>query len=471
MKGPSIYIFYAIFILASLFHPAWAFAQCSGCTTTITTSTSSGQSLNGSNQKICITGGTFSGTININGTNNSVCIGTGATFTGNINMNSSTSIVDNHGTWNSSNFTVNNGTFSNFGSMTTDNLTTNSNGILLDFGSSFTVNGNLVNNGSMNFSSSVTINGNLTVNSSNGVVFQSGAAVSGNVVANDSLSFLGNTNVSGNLVVNGSGVLRVDGGIVTVDGNFDHFGTSTGSSSDCGGITVSGNSNNTGNFATDGTTLDICGNSGGGFDTQTGSIGPSVSNCNCSPSGPLPIELLHFSAKLENDGVLLEWATAAEMDNDYFTIERSSDGVHYEVVATLPGAGYSNKVLRYRHYDKIQVESTLYYRLRQTDFNGAFSLSPMQAVSPENAFASQANMRFWPQPNAGKELHLRCQSYSSPSFSTVRVLNVWGQEVGSWPLAGDAIETLTFPISLPPGQYILQLQSGTVLDNQVLLVQ
>ena len=84
----------------------------------------------------------------------------------------------------------------------------------------------------------------------------------------------------------------------------------------------------------------------------------------------LPVELINFQAETRGDEVVLNWATASEINNDYFTIERSIDGVSFESIAEIKGAGNSNATLDYETIDASPIRGTNYYRLIQTDFDG-----------------------------------------------------------------------------------------------------
>lgn len=112
-------------------------------------------------------------------------------------------------------------------------------------------------------------------------------------------------------------------------------------------------------------------------------VGPqSLCNGSCPPS-QLPIELLYFTANwIENEReVLLSWSTLSESDNDYFTIERSVDGVDWDVVREVDGAGTSSSTLKYSTVDEDPHLGVSYYRLKQTDFNGAFKYSPIVSLN------------------------------------------------------------------------------------------
>ena len=95
---------------------------------------------------------------------------------------------------------------------------------------------------------------------------------------------------------------------------------------------------------------------------------------------PLPIELLHFSAIAGEAGVSLKWSTATEINNDYFTIQRSIDGLNWEIINYMQGAGNSNRVISYEWDDKNPIQGISYYRLKQTDFDGQYEYFAPVAV-------------------------------------------------------------------------------------------
>lgn len=85
----------------------------------------------------------------------------------------------------------------------------------------------------------------------------------------------------------------------------------------------------------------------------------------------LPIELMEFNGKENGTTNLLYWNTASEQNNDYFTLERTSDGETWEEVAKVVGAGNSQEVLSYSYLDSDYERGKInYYRLSQTDFDG-----------------------------------------------------------------------------------------------------
>jgi hypothetical protein len=101
---------------------------------------------------------------------------------------------------------------------------------------------------------------------------------------------------------------------------------------------------------------------------------------NLLPSNPLPIELVDFTARSTSEGVVLEWKTASEDQNDYFGLEYSTDATDFSTVYQMAGAGYSNSPITYQYLHSGIPDGNLYYRLKQTDFNGAFTYSPVISV-------------------------------------------------------------------------------------------
>jgi hypothetical protein len=95
---------------------------------------------------------------------------------------------------------------------------------------------------------------------------------------------------------------------------------------------------------------------------------------------PLPITLVEFTARPEGEFVRLEWTTASEFQNAFFSVERSQDGVNFEHVMDVPGALNSNAPVHYAELDRAPYMGLSYYRLRQTDVDGNSSLSPVVAV-------------------------------------------------------------------------------------------
>lgn len=85
----------------------------------------------------------------------------------------------------------------------------------------------------------------------------------------------------------------------------------------------------------------------------------------------LPIELADFQVNCDNGQAAIEWSTISESSNDYFTISKSTDGVQFTDLTTVVGAGYSSEPQHYSYTDDARQSGLVYYRLSQTDLDGA----------------------------------------------------------------------------------------------------
>jgi hypothetical protein len=94
----------------------------------------------------------------------------------------------------------------------------------------------------------------------------------------------------------------------------------------------------------------------------------------------LPVKLISFVAEINNGHVQLNWVTASEINNDYFTIEHSTDGVIFTSVNKIRGAGNSMHTLNYSSIHHPAIDGISYYRLKQTDYDGKISYSKIVAV-------------------------------------------------------------------------------------------
>jgi hypothetical protein len=175
-------------------------------------------------------------------------------------------------------------------------------------------------------------------------------------------------------------------------------------------------------------------------------------NPNCLP---LPVRFLSFSAIPKGQKVQLEWVTAFEIQNAQFTVERSRDGNSFSSLATIPGAGNSGVPLTYGWDDYAPYDGTSWYRIRQTDFNGASGFSGIVEVH----FAGEAfsGMRIFPNPvRSGDNLVLVMPGNDS-DMMVLQLFDLTGKVIRSVELARNSNGLWLLPTQgLPAGTYLLE---------------
>ncbi|TVQ12838.1 MAG: T9SS C-terminal target domain-containing protein [Bacteroidetes bacterium] len=181
-----------------------------------------------------------------------------------------------------------------------------------------------------------------------------------------------------------------------------------------------------------------------------------------SGNNPFPIELLYFTARAEDDHVSLLWATASEINNDFFTIERSMCGGEFEPIAYLPSQapyGNSNQTLSYQWEDTDPLKDIAYYRLKQTDYDGSFEYSGIVAVSFTQK--GETELKVYPNPNRGDGFNLIASGILPGLPATLTITDMLGNRVYSQILFGDengiAGKRMDGEIQLAPGVYLVSL--------------
>ncbi|MEO6884536.1 MAG: T9SS type A sorting domain-containing protein, partial [Bacteroidia bacterium] len=205
------------------------------------------------------------------------------------------------------------------------------------------------------------------------------------------------------------------------------------------------------------TITDACGQ------TATQSITLTYATC-------LPIQLLNFNAQYNaiSNSTNLNWATASETNNNYFTVERTLDGINYTPIDTVKGANNSTQTLHYAGIDHNPVLGVDYYRLKQTDFDGNYTYSDVVAVNV-NA-SGKANLSVIPNP-AGNEASIR---FISPVIGT-SILNIYdytGRLIKTEQIATN-MGTNTLPLDVSNytnGIYFISLNNGIQVYSSKLVV-
>ncbi len=197
-----------------------------------------------------------------------------------------------------------------------------------------------------------------------------------------------------------------------------------------------------------------------------------------SADEPLPVEWYSFSAEVGRGKVVLTWATQTEVNNDYFSVERSADGGSFMEIARVRGAGESKTKKTYKAVDHFPLAGISYYRLAQTDFDGFVRHSNVIVVRADTGAAEwteRDRFLFFPNPVIrGDKLMLlldpAVQSGIAP-YVKIKVTDITGA-VCDLPVAGDGNEVTVDTGGLAhAGMYLLFIESATGTVVRKLIVK
>jgi hypothetical protein len=139
----------------------------------------------------------------------------------------------------------------------------------------------------------------------------------------------------------------------------------------------------------------------------------------------LPIELLEFTAHSEKVGVQLNWTTSREIQNDHFTVERSDDGKFFTALDQIEAMGFTESPVTYRFLDETPFSGTNYYRLKQTDINGAFTYSGIRFVDFNRPDGS---ISIFPNPVTGQTMDV-VSSVIPDEDLTIQITDLSGKQL------------------------------------------
>jgi hypothetical protein len=211
---------------------------------------------------------------------------------------------------------------------------------------------------------------------------------------------------------------------------------------------------------------------GNGSGTPTGTITStaftSFSKFTLANKGtnPLPVELLSFSAVLNSGKVNLDWQTASEINNSHFTIERTRDGMSFEKICKVTGAGNSISILNYATTDTNPHKGRSYYRLVQTDFDGSTYYSPLAAIENESA---DLTLKLFPNPTTYDNLNISIASGETEQIVMI-VSDMLGNTLYSELLSPNNTYNISGLYRLAPGVYTVTIMSHTAIRQTNLFI-
>lgn len=188
------------------------------------------------------------------------------------------------------------------------------------------------------------------------------------------------------------------------------------------------------------------------------------------PSIALPIELLEFSLFQQNKGVLLNWVTASETNNNYFSVERSTNAKDFIEIAKINGAENSTHLVNYMWLDRTPLAGISYYRLKQTDFDGKSAYSEIRAI---NFHSSENELFVSPNPSSGKFRISSIPCFASEKFN-IELYSSSGQILfEDQILAGNnnCFFEINFTEIIRKGVYMLKISASSKIYTKEIIIQ
>ena len=174
-------------------------------------------------------------------------------------------------------------------------------------------------------------------------------------------------------------------------------------------------------------------------------------------TGPLPLNFLSFSAKLENSfaaQVSLNWETANEVNTQSFNIEKSKDGKIFEAIGNIQANNISGTNY-YTFKDENAFPGISYYRIKQQDKDGKYAYSTVLSIE------NKENLKFSVYPNPCTD-YISLSYPASTSETELNIVNIMGEKVISQKIAAGIVLTNTkIDVSfIPSGYYVVVLNDG-----------
>ena len=326
----------------------------------------------------------------------------------------------------------------------------------------------------------------LTINAGGILTIDGNLSIYDNVVVNGKLYVTGDFSVvAGQITVNPGGELIITGSILGIAGDMVIDGTMTvgGSFTNLGGdVTIDGDVTVDGDFFTAGGTVTVDGDMdvGGDFtnfgdSSDVGGDGTlDVDGTTNGDTGGLPVEWLTLDARAIDNMIEVTWSTAQEIGNDFFTIEKSVNGIDLQQIGSVKGAGYIVEPIDYSFIDKHPYFGRSYYRIRQTDFNGQTDVSwAVSAVYDPFSLNKKIGLRIYPNP-AHDELLVNIISHQQPEKLHIQILDLNGRVFLNDVISIEREHTFSLDLrelNLSRGMYILKIQATGDFYTERLMIE
>jgi len=179
----------------------------------------------------------------------------------------------------------------------------------------------------------------------------------------------------------------------------------------------------------------------------------------------LPVDLIEFKTECQGENVKLKWRIASQVNNDFFTVQRSHDGISFVDLAIIDGAGTSTEEIEYEFLDTNPILGKSYYRLQQTDTDG----NSKQFETTESQCGTTASVTIYPNP-ASDSYSVQFENANNEPC-TITICDPFGRVVQS--ITNITSEKIEIDASeLNKGIYILQVhKNGEMITKSRLQIE
>lgn len=188
----------------------------------------------------------------------------------------------------------------------------------------------------------------------------------------------------------------------------------------------------------------------------------------------LPVYLINFIGKKQNNNVFLSWITKAEKNNNYFEVQRSSDGSNYDILGYVKGKGTTVNENKYTFLDNEPLIGVNYYRLKQVDFDERFEISNVITFNFEDLQEPvKPIVKVFPNPSDGNNFKLEIENFAEEEVLVI-LRDISGKEVFAKVLVSNknnAIEGREIQNLLPPGIYLITASNNNLLVSERLIIK
>lgn len=284
----------------------------------------------------------------------------------------------------------------------------------------------------------------MTLNNASTLQIDGTLEIWGDLIVNNTLNLQisGTMIVHGNITMSNGAQIQVGGsGVLQVGGNLTGGNNTQIQTSGSGSIAVAG-------------TLSV----GGGSSSISGSNG-SITAGSCSfnggacPGTVTPVTLVDFKVVIENREVKLIWTTSSELNFDYFSVEKSLDGLIFSELSQIKGHGTTKEEHHYSYEDKNPIIGRSYYRLTSHDFDGYQEQFPIATVE----YNGEKHFDVVPNPSNGNSVAFDL-NFELDTESTVVIYDNLGVSFGFHKIGAD-MRTIIFANPLKSGVYYAKFSS------------